>query len=178
MKKLLALPFAAALFFALPLFAQEHGRAPAPHAEPHANGGRIPPPPAARHAEKAEREAEPVKGGRPDDRPHVNNDHWYGHDKPNDPRFHLAHPFEHGHFEHFGPSFRYRVARVDVHAHRFWLPGGFFFEVAPWDWAVAADWCWNCGEDFVIYEDPDHPGWYLAYNSETGAYVHVTYLGT
>jgi hypothetical protein len=119
-----------------------------------------------------------VKGGPPNTRQHVNNDHWYGHDSPNDPRFHLDHPFEQGHFEQFGPSFRYNVVRVDVHTHRFWLPGGFFFEVAPWDWAESADWCWNCADDFVIYEDPDHLGWYLLYNIQTGAYVHVIYLGS
>ena len=60
--------------------------------------------------------------------------------------------------------------------HRFWLPGGYYFEVAPWDWAVSADWCRDCGEDFVVYEDPDHPGWYKLYNVHTGHYVHVTYL--
>ncbi|HYX67717.1 MAG TPA: hypothetical protein VE825_01180, partial [Terriglobales bacterium] len=103
--------------------------------------------------------------------------HWYGHDKPNDKRYHVDHPFEHGRFEHFGPSYRYTIERVDLDAHRFWLPGGFFFEVASWDWPLAANWCWNCGDDFVVYDDPDHPGWYLLYNLHTGRFVHVMYMG-
>jgi len=196
MKRRLALLIASALVFVLPALAQRPGEQPRgnePHAgaaqheiqtpaqpehgQPRANQGRIPAPPPRRepHA-KPEPERKPY--GRVNNTPHVNNDRWYGHDKPNDKRFVLAHPFEHGHFEHFGPSYRYNIVRIDPNLHRFWLPGGFFFDIAAWDWDVAADWCWTCNaDDFVVYEDPDHPGWYLLYNLQTGAYVHVQYMG-
>ena len=67
---------------------------------------------------------------------------------------------------------------MDRNLHRFWFPGGFYFQVADWDWPICADWCWDCGDDFVVYEDPDHTGWYMLYNVHTGVYVHVSYMGT
>jgi len=187
MTKRLALAMAAALLLTIPAWSQRPGeeqrgaepRAAEPqHAvqQPRANQGRIPAPPPKREP-SAKPETERREGGRVNNTPHVANDHWYGHDKPNDKRYVMAHPFEHGHFEHFGPSYRYNVVRIDPNLHRFWLPGGFFFDIAAWDWALAADWCWTCGDDFVVYEDPDHPGWYLLYNLQTGAYVHVQYMG-
>jgi len=176
MKKSLTILLALAVFAALGVSAQRGGE---PHGNaPRANQGHVPPPPAARPSPRARPEVERDKGGRANATPHVNNNHWYGHDRPNDPRYRLPHPFEHGHFEKFGPSYRYEVVRIDVGSRRFWLPGGFFFEVALWDWPICSDWCWNCGDDFVIYEDSDHVGWYLLYNVHTGAYVHVQYLGT
>jgi hypothetical protein len=200
MKTRLAFAMVLALVLALPALSQRAGEAQRPSepraaepqrsAEPRsgetqrpvepprANQGRIPAPPAPRESH-AKPEPERRDGGRVNNTPHVSNDRWYGHDRPNDKRFHLDHPFEHGRFEHFGPSYRYRIARIDPNLHRFWLPDGFFFDIAAWDWALAADWCWTCdGDDFVVYEDPDHPGWYLLYNLHTGAYVHVLYMGS
>jgi len=49
----------------------------------------------------------------------------------------------------------------------------FSFEVAAWDWPICADWRWDCADDFVVYEDTEHVGWYLLYNVHTGVYVHV-----
>jgi hypothetical protein len=52
------------------------------------------------------------------------------------------------------------------------------FEIASWDWDLASDWCWDCdGDNFVVYDDPDHPGWYLVYNVHTGTYIHAQYEG-
>lgn len=171
-----------ALFLVVPVARAQRPEAPraeAPHGTfaPRANQGHIPPPPPHRDNPKAKPEVERRPNGKVNETQHVNNDHWYGHDSPNDKRFHLDHPFEHGRFEHIGPSFRYHIERIDRDHHRFWFPGGFWFEVAAWDWPICADWCWDCGDDFVVYDDPDHIGWYMLYNVHTGVYVHVMYMG-
>jgi len=171
---MLALAFLAVV--SLP--AQRGGGGGAPHASaPRANGGRIPSPPPARSNRGAKPDVGRGRDKTVNSTPHVNNDHWYGHDLANDRRYRVAQPFEHGRFANAGPAYRYSVLRIDRGIHRFWFPGGFFFDVALWDWPICADWCWDCGDDFVVYDDPDHPGWYLLYNIHTGVYVHVMYGG-
>ncbi len=113
--------------------------------------------------------------GHPD-APHVHRDgHWIGHGQGRgDTRFHVDHPFDHGRFPgRIGFRHVYHLGGGD--AHRFWF-GGFSFSVAPWELGFVGDWLWN-SDPIVVYDDPDHVGWYLCYNTRLGTYVHVQYLG-
>jgi hypothetical protein len=143
---------------------------------PRANAGRLPQAP-VRRSPKARPESEHIVGGYTNSLPHVSHDHWYGHAAPTAPRYHLAHPFSAGRFAHVGSAYRYPIVRMDLAAHRFWLPGGYYFEIASGEWPLVDSWCWDCGDDFAIYLDADHPGWYLLYNVHTGTFVHVQYMG-
>lgn len=187
------------LFACSMVVAQEHHdqRAPQPHAQPaqHApaqhggehgvGGGHIPahgptPTHAAPHPAPHPAQGQPEhptfrdQEGHPE-APHVHadNDRWIGH-QGHDPRYHLDHPWEHGHFSGpIGRSHVWRLAGGDPHRFGF---GGFFFEVAEPDIVYCNDWLWN-SDDIILYDDPDDPGYYLAYNVRLGTYVHVIFLG-
>jgi hypothetical protein len=109
--------------------------------------------------------------------PHVDRDtnRWVGHDfGPDRSRYHLDRPWEHGRFAGgFGPRHVFRIQGGNP--DRFWF-NNFYWHVAPYDYNIVADWNW-VGDQVVIYEDPDDPGWYLAYNPRLGTYAHVEYMG-
>jgi hypothetical protein len=114
--------------------------------------------------------------GHPDV-PHVDarNDRWVGHDGgANDAHYHLAQPWAHGRFEGgFGAQHVFILSGGN--RERFWF-GNYYWNISPYDYNIVAGWNWT-GDQIVIYEDPDHVGWYMGYNPRFGTYAHVEYLG-
>ena len=163
------------LVFSLPAFAQHEGHGGHESGPSHQNIPKHGPPPV--------RESHPPQEGRHfndqdghPDAPHVHaNGEWVGHDTGrDDAHYNVDHPWEHGHFR--GGIGRRHVWRLEGGGPgRFWFRG-FYFSVAPYDVGFCNGWLWDA-DDIVIYDDPDHVGWYLAFNVRLGTYVHVMFLG-
>jgi hypothetical protein len=183
------------LLICVAAFAQDSGRGGNQNQRgggrpPEVGGGHVPAHgPAPAKASKPARASTPARGEQPaqnriavdkaghPDAPHVHakNDQWVGHNSgANDPHYHLDQPWVHGRFSGgFGPQHVFVLAGGN--RERFWF-GNFYWDVAPYDYYVVEGWNW-AGDQIVIYEDPDHVGWYLAYNPRLGTYAHVEYLG-
>ena len=164
---------AVSIVIAVPAMAQERGANPAGTRDggQAVHEGRVP-----AHGPRAH-QGKPPAATASMDSPHVDaRDRWVGHDSgPSDLHLHLDLPWEHGKFTGgFGRGHVYRLQGGSP--ERFWF-GGFYFNVAPYEYQFVANWIWDT-DAITIYEDPDHLGWYLAYNVRLGTYVHVMYLGT
>jgi hypothetical protein len=115
------------------------------------------------------------KAGHPN-APHVDGRTWVGHDSGRgEANYHIDHPFAHGQFTGgFGRGHVWRLGGGGP--SRFWF-NNWYWSIAPYDVGYCDGWLWD-SDNIVIYPDPDHDGWYLAYNVRLGTYVHVEYLGS
>ncbi len=107
---------------------------------------------------------------RRDDRRYDRDDRYIARDV----RYELARPYAYGRFGYIGPRF---VFRIEAGGPVRFRVGGGWFEVAAFDQDYARAWFWNT-DNIVINDDPDHFGWYLAYNTRLGTSVHVQYVGS
>jgi hypothetical protein len=140
---------------------------------------RVAAPPPARGFDSIGRSIAPPAPMRPAmPRPYVRpNARWVGHDeRRGDVRFRTGTPWARGRFSGgIGRGHTYRLGGWETSGHRFWF-GNSYFALAPWEAEYADDWSWE-DDQVVLYDDPDHDGWYLAYNVRLGTYVHAQYDG-
>jgi hypothetical protein len=167
-------------------FGQER-RSSGSQRSPGVGGGHIPARgPAPARAQAPSRAPESRQQGNPrsfrdqpthPEAPHVHaaDDRWIGHDSGRgDARYQINRNVAQRRFT--GGIGRDHVFRLSGGGPgRFWF-GGNYFSVAPADFGYCNDWLWD-NDQITLYDDPDHPGWYLAYNVRLGTYCHVQYLG-
>ena len=82
--------------------------------------------------------------------------------------------YPHGHYEHVkqvfvARSIDYRTRNVILYDRSNWV-------VASYDLDRCRDWQWD-RDNVYVYDDDDHAGWYLLFNSRLGRSVHVEFSG-